>query len=550
MNLVHKERKNIRTFLKEENLIHEHDLIEEYTLFTVCNWGESLLKNHFLSVRRVFGVEYIEQLLAKNVLLDNLVKVQLSRGSSGGNRVGKGSGLPSVPTLRRSSSRHTPEKATRGSSHSQQLASSPRYLMHLFNFWQEAYTYRVVSLDEDQGSSNEVAFLHVPRHSAHIYAVSLTTDPTLPKYVGSNLHFTSGREVQRCFMSAPTAVAEATLRAAVFEHMMAMREEAPGGPAYSAASWQGEMEEGGGNDFAFGFGFGDNDAGTLGDNNTYSSSHRQGVADTPSRSLPLASTPSSCVLPVVRSMVISFEPGALKDLSWGGCVWVYLPVNGLNPAMAEWNLGKIHITGSAWRDSSNGSGAFDRGFYADAALQEATSAEEHSSESSALLHTISAGVPNSRSSVSSELMRDMQAQGAHLVTRVVAPECRIAGSVFRIAVSCSSSTTGKTTTGHNSRETSGHPPGAYSRETSGHPPGAQPAPSADAMFFQDEPAFSSSSSSNRYSHDAGERYNHTASNISSSNSDDTVTAQLDGAEYIIVSWIYDVKDAASSSLAR
>ena len=61
-----------------------------------------------------------------------------------------------------------------------------------------------------------VAFVGVPKHSAHIYSVSLTTDPTLPKYVGSNLHFTGGSELHRSYMLVSNpAGAEKHLKGAV-----------------------------------------------------------------------------------------------------------------------------------------------------------------------------------------------------------------------------------------------------------------------------------------------------------------------------------------------
>ena len=69
MDLVRKERRKLRNFLKEENAMNESDLIGEFTLFTVCNWGDAPQKNHFVSVKRIFGEEYVETLLAQKTSL-------------------------------------------------------------------------------------------------------------------------------------------------------------------------------------------------------------------------------------------------------------------------------------------------------------------------------------------------------------------------------------------------------------------------------------------------------------------------------------------------
>eukprot|EP00600_Ochromonadales_sp_CCMP1393_P017953 CAMPEP_0175035266 /NCGR_PEP_ID=MMETSP0005-20121125/23121_1 /TAXON_ID=420556 /ORGANISM="Ochromonas sp., Strain CCMP1393" /LENGTH=177 /DNA_ID=CAMNT_0016296299 /DNA_START=1 /DNA_END=531 /DNA_ORIENTATION=- len=91
----------------------------------------------------------------------------------------------------------------------------------MFNFWLETYTYKIVTLEEDQDS--EVAFLNIPRHSAHIYSVSLTTDPTLPKYIGSNLHFSCGGELHRIHLS-PTPVQAAEHLHTQFRQLMHVEE--------------------------------------------------------------------------------------------------------------------------------------------------------------------------------------------------------------------------------------------------------------------------------------------------------------------------------------
>lgn len=225
----------MREYLKTENSMNEEDLIGEFTSFTVCNWGETASKNHFVSVRRVFGEEYVSHLAAKKTLLDNMIRLHLSRNASKGEK-----GDRSAP---RSSSAHgtarayglvstgTPEKARSS------LTASPRYLLHMFNFWTEIYSSRVVSLDADE--TGEVAFLQVPRHSAHMYAVSLTTDPTLPKYIGSNLHFTCGSEVHRACMIATSPEAEAALGAVALARLADEHPDHAGG---GGAFWGSEQK--------------------------------------------------------------------------------------------------------------------------------------------------------------------------------------------------------------------------------------------------------------------------------------------------------------------
>jgi hypothetical protein len=274
----------------------------------------------------------------------------------------------------------------------------------MFNFWTETYSSRVVSLDADE--TGEVAFLQVPRHSAHMYAVSLTTDPTLPKYIGSNLHFTCGSEVHRACMTATSPEAEAALGAVALARMADEHPDHAGG---GGAFWGSELQEGG-NDFAFGFGFGEN----LG-------SAEAGLSRKPSG----GALPSlGKHVPVVRSMSISFEEGALRDPDWGGCIWVYLPVNGLNPLMTARSVGKIHITGPAWTSCFTASAQWE----GDLGLPSAHLGP--ADESASFLPR--------RTSISSDRAhaRAHQGHAAVLVSRVAAAECKIYGDVYRISVSC------------------------------------------------------------------------------------------------------------------
>jgi hypothetical protein len=399
LDLLRKERRRVREYLKTENAMNEEDLIGEFTSFTVCNWSEAASKNVFVSVRRVFGEEYVSHLAAKKTLLDNMIRLQSFRSASKGDR-----GDRTTPRARASAyglaSAVMPEKVRHT------LTASPRYLLHMFNFWTEAYCSRVVSLEADE--TGEVAFLQVPRHSAHMYAVSLTTDPTLPKYIGSNLHFSCGSEVRRAYMTAPSPEAEAALGAVALARLTDVH---PVHAGRDGAFWGSELEEGG-NDFAFGFGFGENPVGAA----------AAGLPRKPSGE-PL---PSMRVrTPEVRSMLVSFEEGALRDPDWGGCIWVYLPVNGLNPLMTARSVGKIQIAGPAWTSCFTASAQWDGGV----GLHSAHLSSDD--ESAAFLPK--------RTSISSDRARSRAGQGhaAVLVSRVAAAECKIYGDVYRISVSCS-----------------------------------------------------------------------------------------------------------------
>lgn len=284
------------------------------------------------------------------------------------------------------------------------LASSPRYLMHMFNFWTQSYAHRVVTLQDC-----EVAFLGVPRHSAHIYSVSLTTDPTLPKYVGSNLHFTCGSELHRaCMLARNPTLAEVTLKGAILEHL----DEENG--AYSTPITPRE------DDFAHDFGMPSTEP---------PSGSREGSA---------AFLPSpSRLLPVIRTMLLSFEAGALKNANFGGAVWVFLPVNGANKLMVSSSFSKVHVLGSA-------AAYVPRTFSATATASTCDSPFPH-------LHSVqheyerllpapanSANIIGQRKgfgSDSSALRGDSSVQH---VCRVSAADCKVHGHVYRIPVRCTS----------------------------------------------------------------------------------------------------------------
>ena len=250
--------------------------------------------------------------------------------------------------------------------------------MHMFNFWSEQYSYRVVTLEEEEDC--EVALLHIPAHSAHIYSVSLTTDPTLPKYVGSNLHFTCGTELHRMYLTAVPEQADAYLKSVLFGQEFSPLD------AFSPGSTD--------TDCAFADGFGPVDTDSLfNDLDTHLTA--QGGA--------------AVLTPVVRSMCVSFEEGTLRDASWGGYIWVFLPVNGLNPQMTNTSFGRIHVTGSTVE-----------------ALEPLSYSTQQTYNSST----------SNKKGISSQRAQEAPVL---LATHVRAPDCRIYGDVYRIAVCRSNS---------------------------------------------------------------------------------------------------------------
>ncbi|KAJ1432484.1 hypothetical protein B484DRAFT_447805 [Ochromonadaceae sp. CCMP2298] len=114
-------------------------------------------------------------------------------------------------------------------------------------------------------------------------------------------------------------------------------------------------------------------------------------------------------------MLVSFQEGALRDALWGGHIWVFLPVNALNPLMTKSLLRKIYVSGSAW---AGGDEAYPGG-----------------SGSGGI------GRPQSRvpsySGISHTQVTAHEDQTVQLSAAVSAPQCKIAGAVYRIAVSTS-----------------------------------------------------------------------------------------------------------------
>jgi len=117
-----------------------------------------------------------------------------------------------------------------------------QHIIHIYNFWMDSYVYKVMSLPpplhptldnttantgavnatnasthKTPGSSSanmtstaashhedasryELALDNIPTHSLSLYAISISLHPLLPKYIGSNLHWTCNQEINRMYL--------------------------------------------------------------------------------------------------------------------------------------------------------------------------------------------------------------------------------------------------------------------------------------------------------------------------------------------------------------
>lgn len=373
--------------------------------------------------------------------------------------------------------------------------------MHLFSFWTQQYAHRAVTLQDC-----EVAFVDIPRHSAHIYSVSLTTDPTLPKYVGSNLHFSCGSELHRsCMLKTNPGEAEEYLKNAFSRRL---EEE---NCAFSMPNTPREV------DFAHEFGI----AG-LSNNNSNNNSNSK-VSPVP---VPEGSPASPCSpRPVVRTLLLSFETSALKNAHFGGAVWVFLPVNGASKAMVGTSFSQVVVQGPAsavapsthFPSEMYGGGMYGVGGDISSPLQ-----PEHEpflpSHSRSRHHTTATPASSRRGIGSADFTTTAtESSSVHRVARVSAPDCRTHGSVFRIPVVRSSNSNCNSNIG-NSRGNGGASGGGRGGGSSGEGSGGGGEGGSRGE---------GSSSSSSISHDHHNQ----------------ITDAAEGRDYITISWVFDVLDA-------
>ena len=237
----------------------EEDLNDEWTMLGICNWDHpnKRPKTHYLHLIDIFEQTHIIQLVKKFQFLQYSYR--------------KKSDLVNK-------------------SNSPELFNifdniSPVYcLLFLYNFWTETYSHQIVSLNSLDGVS-EIEFPDVPHHSAHMLKVGLYDEPSIPLYIGSNLHFSCGCELKRMFITETPLESSSSLKL-LFSELIS------------------------------------NDSLTRLNYN---------------------------IAPKIRSVCIQFNEGALRDCGWGGFINIFLPTNASNTITTNIQLtDAIDIVGPAW----------------------------------------------------------------------------------------------------------------------------------------------------------------------------------------------------------
>lgn len=308
--------KKLLRLLELEREARKEDLHTQWFVFAVCNWGNEEVrerskrgkqktKTHFVHVNDIFGKDYLKNVMNRNKAFSNMMKAKQAKRQALRDKLKMSMDYEASPHLVT-----PPGKASSNVSSSSSFAThkpQSKYVMHLFNFWEEVYSHKTVTLGDD-GEEGEVMFEDIPEHSASIFSVGLYTDPTLPKYIGSNLHFSCGCELKQCYMSSTPLLSAARLEQSFDYHLL---------PKYKNFKLKNRKRD-------------------------------------PNSSF------ASDFLPVMRTMVIKFSEGALRDPSFGGYVWVYLPLNSLNKALdTSYLLNNVDIIGTA----------IGNGSYADVTLE-------------------------------------------------------------------------------------------------------------------------------------------------------------------------------------
>jgi hypothetical protein len=134
------------------------DLMEDWVLFALCNWenNKSKKRYHNLYLSEIFSKTYLKNLF-QNLEPINKTISQEKRKS---------------------------------------------FVLFFFNFWNESFHQKIVSADCDESSN--IKFEGISIHSALIYHIGIFSNPKLPRYIGSNLHFSCGLEIsQMNFVNTP-----------------------------------------------------------------------------------------------------------------------------------------------------------------------------------------------------------------------------------------------------------------------------------------------------------------------------------------------------------
>jgi len=294
-------------------------------------------KNHqFLTIKDIFNTDSLKLLIAVRNIKDNLLYIS-----------NKGYVRSRKLSSSNNSTHISPTTSTLP------VIQKTKYLLHLFNFWLETYHHQYITLDSDIYNNynktvddyDEIVFPDIPNHSAHIYSIHLSIDSYLPKYLGSNLHFTCNLEISRFSICQHTNIDgeqylrnlfEKTINGIIFpvndlnintfnlnnHHYKSSRSSSSSSSSRSSSSGSNTYHNG-------------NDKNKI-------------LLKKKSNSFKLSN-----LKPIIKSIYISFEDHALKDPSFNGYIWVFLPNNPKKlsniPHLhnAIQNLSFIHIIGSA-----------------------------------------------------------------------------------------------------------------------------------------------------------------------------------------------------------
>jgi hypothetical protein len=363
----------------KEKWLDKRDLNKRWIVFSVSNWSKEM-KTQFIHLKLLFTEEYLQEFTDYTRFLydpnrkgtrSSMQSLYSSKkGGGGGSRRSlslrqfprsslPGSALGSIRELQPSSRPESPSNASANSCYSgtsyntynrRSSSSEIHHVLHLFNFWNESYSYKIINLLTNNEEENEIAFPDVPSHSSHIYAVHLSLHPRIPKYLGSNLHFSCGKEIRHFFMTetlpstttklnefverclAATMFNSESTAAATTTYNRSSRSSSkslsPIPTPTSAGLAQNKFRK----------------RAPTPKNSTVSPLNIQNAL---SSSFYGPMTASSFV-PVIQTICIGFEDQILHDPDWNGFIWVYLPINIKRAKLFQNIVGKVEVTGTVW----------------------------------------------------------------------------------------------------------------------------------------------------------------------------------------------------------
>jgi hypothetical protein len=359
----------------KEKWLDKRDLLKRWFSFTVCNWSDEV-KTQFIKLSMIFTQEVLSEFIeytrflydpqrkAANsnksgyssatslynaAITNNAGKRSLSRRQLGGSfssTVGGNGGIAGESHMNYSDI-PTPISSAVEISH----------ILHLFNFWNESYSFKIIRLSPSTTITNnedetEIAFPDIPCHSAYLYSIHLSLHPLIPKYLGCNFHFSCGNEIHHIFMTETfpktiqqfTLFSDRTLLALELQEEEYEKEECKTPPTSTTPTSKLSAIK--------------LPPSPRGLKRTSSNIPvKSGKKATSSLLSALSSSfygPVSVdsFSPVVQTICIGFEEGILKDSSWDGFIWVFLPINIKRSKLFHQILGRITITGTAWDHSS------------------------------------------------------------------------------------------------------------------------------------------------------------------------------------------------------